>query len=171
MSRQLRGHHLMCALGFRGHGYSPAFAANMADILAALDRAPETPVQVVDVPDGICAAFPADQPGHCLEADVVERDRRVIARVGLNVGDVLTWRELRRRLGAAFSPADLDGLCTTCRWLPLGFCREGLAALQSTSAVDAGKREMPGASAAGGPLSAAGAPDATGAATPRGAPR
>jgi len=130
MPAEIRGHHLLCALGFRGFGYSAAFAANMASILSRLDAAPETLVRVVDGPEGICAAFPADQPGHCLDENVVARDRRVIAGVGLQVGDVRAWGDLRRRLGEAFAPQDLDDLCATCPWLPLGYCQEGLRRLR-----------------------------------------
>lgn len=130
MPAEIRGHHLLCALGFRGFGYSPAFAANMAAILGRLDAAPATPVRAVDGPDGICAGFPADQPGHCLQENVVVRDRRVIAGMGLRVGDVVPWGELRRRLGEAFAPEDLDALCVTCPWLPLGYCQEGLGRLR-----------------------------------------
>jgi hypothetical protein len=123
----LRGHHLVCAFGFRGHGYSPAFAENMGRILRALEAAPDTPVRVVDVPDGICAAFPPDQPPHCEEPQVVARDRAVARAVGLEPGGVLAWGELRHRVARSLGPADLPHLCATCPWLPLGYCAEGLA--------------------------------------------
>ena len=127
----IRAHHLLCALGFRGHGYSPGFAANMAAILARLDAAPHTRVTVVDAPDGICAAFPPDQPSHCLEERVQVRDRAVLATLGLVAGAVATWGDLRARLGAAFLPGDLERLCATCPWLPLGYCQEGLGRLRA----------------------------------------
>lgn len=124
----MRGHHLLCALGFRGLGYSAEFSANMAAVLSRLDRAADTPVTVIDTPDAICSAFPADQPGHCTTPQVIERDRRVIAGMGLKPGAVRSWAELRARLSGAFQPSDLDSLCATCPWLPLGYCAQGLAA-------------------------------------------
>jgi len=132
----MRGHHLLCALGFRGHGYSPAFSANMAGVLARLDANPDAVVAVTDSPDLICAAFPPEQPAHCREAQVVLRDRRVLAGIGLRPGDALPWGELRRRLGAAFAPDDLDTLCATCPWLPFGYCREGLGRLRAHASSD-----------------------------------
>ena len=134
MPEAMRGHHLMCALGFRGLGYSPEFAANMGAILRRLDAAPETPVTVTDGPDAICAAFPADHPAHCGEPNVALRDRRVIAGMGLQPGATRSWVELRARLGRAFVPRDLDTLCATCPWLPLGYCAQGLAAARAGEA-------------------------------------
>lgn len=129
--RDMRAHHLLCALGFRGHGYSEQFTRNMAEILAALDADPRAPVRVLDAPDAICAAFPSDQPAHCAEERVLTRDRRVLAALGLCAGHTASWGELRARVGRAFVPADLDRLCATCPWLGLGYCGEGLADLNA----------------------------------------
>lgn len=140
--QRLRGHHLLCALGFRGYGYSQAFAENMAGILGRLAAAPDTPVTLVDRPDDICAAFPADRPAHCLEPEVLQRDRRVIAALGLHPGEGGTWAELLERAARTFVPADLDRLCATCPWLPLGYCRQGLAA-HSASLIRGPGRSRP----------------------------
>jgi hypothetical protein len=127
---RLRPHHLLCSLGFRGLGYSPGFAANMAAILGTLRDAPETRVALVPEPDSICAAFPADQPCHCGEEAVAERDRQVLAALGMAPGESAAWWDLLRRAARAFAPPDLGVLCATCPWLPLGYCQEGLEALR-----------------------------------------
>ncbi len=129
----IRAHHLLCGLGFRGVGYSPEFAANMARILAALDTHPDAPVMVTDFPDAICAAFPPDQPGHCTDAKVFRRDQRVLAGIGLAAGSIQPWAELRRRVARAFAPGDLQDLCATCPWMPLGYCADGLAQLRDSN--------------------------------------
>ena len=134
MPREMRGHHLLCALGFRGLGYSPEFARNMAATLARLDAAPATPVTVTDTPDAICAAFPSDQPCHCHQAHVAIRDRRVIAGIGLRPGGTRPWGVLRAHLAGAFRPGDLDALCASCPWLPLGHCALGLGRLNAQAA-------------------------------------
>lgn len=141
----MRGHHLLCALGFRGHGYSQAFADHMASVLNRLDRTPDTVVVVVDAADAICSAFPSDQTSHCAENHVVARDRRVITALGLHPGDARSWRELRARVGRAFVPADLATLCATCPWLPLGYCQEGLDRLNAltTQTARAARTEHP----------------------------
>lgn len=50
----------------------------------------------------------------------------MLARIGVAAGSALPWAELRRRVAGAFAPDDLPALCATCRWLPLGYCAEGL---------------------------------------------
>ena len=129
----VRAHHLLCSLGFRGLGYSPAFAENMAAVLRAWDAAPESPVAVTEAPDVICAAFPPDQPGHCGDAEVIARDRRVLQAIGLPSGSVRSWADLRLRVRRAFAPGDLATLCATCPWLPLGHCADGLARLRHSA--------------------------------------
>ena len=34
MPVRLRGHHFLCILTYRGHGYTPSFVANMTEIVA-----------------------------------------------------------------------------------------------------------------------------------------
>ena len=125
----------MCALGFRGLGYSPEFARNMAAILAQLDAAPGTAVTVTAEPDAICAAFPTDQPRHCEQPHIGLRDRRVLAGIGLRAGETRSWGTLRAQLGRAFRPRDLDALCASCPWLPLGHCAQGLGRLNAHAAA------------------------------------
>lgn len=140
----IRAHHLLCTLGFRGLGYSPACAANMAAVLRALDASPDVPVVVTDAPDDICAGFPADQPCHCLGPEVLARDRRVIVAIGVAAGAALPWGELRRRIARAFAPGDLTALCATCPWLPLGYCGEGLSRLRTRLGAERPEAEVRG---------------------------
>jgi hypothetical protein len=122
----MRAHHLLCTLGFAGLGYSRAFAANMAAIIATLDRHPETVIAVVDTPDGICAAFPPELPTHCRDTSVISRDRAVLGAMGLQAGSTPTWGQARQAVARAFAPDDLQQLCASCPWLPLGHCAAGL---------------------------------------------
>jgi len=50
---RLRAHHLLCILTFAGKGYSPAFVANMAGVVARIGAG--EPIEVVAGPDDICA--------------------------------------------------------------------------------------------------------------------
>lgn len=122
----IRGHHLLCALGFRGTGYSPAFVENMAAILRRLDATPAAPVLLVDAPDAICAACPSSHADHCTEASPLQRDRAVLSSIGRASGDTAPWDEIRTEVVRAFDPGDLNLLCANCPWLPYGYCQEGL---------------------------------------------
>ncbi len=127
MSVKLRGHHLLCLLGFRGMGYSPEFAENMANVYEKLRADPSTEVEIVHGPDDLCACYPADQPYHCDAASVRERDDEALRRIGLNTGEKLLWRDVLGGLQSRMRPEDIPRMCATCRWLPYGVCEEGVA--------------------------------------------
>ena len=126
---RLRGHHLLCQAGYRGEGYSPEFVANMTAVLTHLGRNPETVVEVGDTKDVLCLGLGTVEPHHCEEKTVVARDREVLRRLDLQAGDRLTWSTVLNRVSKTFHPQDLTTLCSTCPWLPLGYCQEGLAEL------------------------------------------
>ncbi|MDF0673337.1 MAG: DUF1284 domain-containing protein [Nitrospira sp.] len=136
---RLRGHTLLCLQGFRGEGYSPGFVANMAAIHQTLCHQPETTVQVVASPDAVCAACLHQQGssgctlnGEPSEADMIDQDRVVLGRLGLKAGDHLSWQEVLARISRSMSGGDLPSICGSCRWLPLGYCREGIDRLRSS---------------------------------------
>lgn len=133
----LRAHMALCLLGFRGSGYSAAFIEQMQTIQDRLRAAPETPVALIDAPDGICAACPnlAGARGCTLggpehEAHMHAHDGEVLRRLGLAPGTALPWSEVLARIGSSIRGDDLDAICTTCPWLPLGVCRESVDALR-----------------------------------------
>lgn len=137
----LRAHNLLCIQGFVGKGYSPAFVANMTQVVEGL--APGTEVTVVDAPDVLCAACPnlADEGctlhGPGTERAIVHQDRDVLARLGLAAGDTATWRDILHRIARSIEPDDLDDICGACPWLPLGTCKAGIASLRTRAAPDA----------------------------------
>lgn len=125
----------LCLLGFRGSGYSPGFVARMQAIQDALKAAPERRVALVDRPDRICDACPNLADGGCTlggpdhEAHMRDHDREVLRRLDLPAGVAQPWSEVLTRIGGRIRGADLDAICTTCPWLPLGVCRESVDAL------------------------------------------
>lgn len=132
----LRAHHLLCAQGFRGLGYSKAFAENFAAVLEGLRRRPQTLVQVVDRPDVLCGPCPHLSEERCqrgglgAESKVQETDRRILERLGLTAGDRLSWEALLHRIGSRLEPADLPAICGPCPWINLGHCTRGLSRLR-----------------------------------------
>ncbi len=127
---RLRGHHLLCLLGYRGMGYSAEYTENMTRLHSTLRMHPETQVELVAGPDDLCRHFPDDQPYHCEEQTVHERDTAVLERMGLKPGDRLPWRTLEDRLATAFIPGDIPRLCSTCPWLGYGVCEDGVRRLR-----------------------------------------
>lgn len=131
----LRGHTLLCLQGFRGEGYSPAFVDNMAAIHAALAANPDRLIRLHAEPDTVCAACPHLAAGCTLnglgsESEMARQDRDVLARLDLTAGAVVTWRDVLARIRRAISGDDLPSICGSCRWLPLGYCAEGLKRLR-----------------------------------------
>jgi hypothetical protein len=141
MAIRLRGHHLLCLLGYRGKGYSDGFCANMTNIYETLRAAPETPIELIEGPDDICEAFPSDQIPHCENESVYEKDQVILAMLGLAVGTRLRWSDVCERVRERMEPGDIASLCANCRWEPLGLCREGVGHIHREERL----RPLPGA--------------------------
>jgi len=127
---RIRAHNLLCIQGFVGKGYSPEFVANMKAIVGGLGAGTE--VTVLDEPDSLCAKCPNLKASGCTlhgegtERGIVAQDRDVLARLALSAGQTLPWGEILARIRAAVGPEDLDDICGSCPWLPLGHCKAGL---------------------------------------------
>lgn len=127
----LRAHHLLCAFGFRGLGYSDAFVANMRRIVDAF-FAGAARVQVTDRCDDICAACPHRSDGEChsrpgSEGRIRQKDRRALETLGLEVNQVRPAGALARLVAERIDGPALARICGRCRWLPRGYCEEGLS--------------------------------------------
>lgn len=131
LSIRLRGHHLLCLLGFRGMGYSEAYAKHMGTIQDQLRQYPATEVTLCEGADDLCAHFPDDQPYHCDNAAIRQQDRRVLEQLGLRTGETLRWEEVERRVSRNVQSHHLDDLCTGCQWLPYGVCKDGVLRIQN----------------------------------------
>jgi hypothetical protein len=137
----IRAHSLLCLQGFRGRGYSDEFIREMSAIHAALAADPDTPVRVLATPDRLCAACPNLKAGGCTlggpdhEAHMRAQDQDVLHRLWLAPGDVVPWHEVLRRIARSVRGDHLPAICTTCPWLSLGWCAEGIEALRAPAAV------------------------------------
>ena len=134
---RLRAHTLLCLQGFRGEGYSPAFVENMAVIHGTLSASPESLVEVLDSTDAVCGACPHRDPSGCMlngersEEEMIEQDHEVLRRLGLKIGGRLRWHDILARIQTSVTGDDLPSICGGCRWLPLGYCREGINRLHN----------------------------------------
>ncbi|TVY10877.1 DUF1284 domain-containing protein [Paenibacillus cremeus] len=130
MEIRLRGHHLLCLLGFRGMGYSAAFSANMTRVYNELRESPETTIALVQGPDDLCTCFPADGQYHCENRSVAKHDEEVIRRLGLETGTRVPWSTVLERVRAAIAPEDINVLCVTCQWRSYGVCEAGVRTIR-----------------------------------------
>lgn len=134
----LRAHNLLCIQGFVGKGYSPEFVANMKRIVGGLGG--RTEVTVVAEPDSLCSACPNLKTSGCTlhgegtEKGIVKQDKDVLQRLGLKANETVTWGEILDRIRMSVAPDDLDEICGTCPWLPLGHCKAGLSRLRAAPA-------------------------------------
>ena len=142
MAIHLRPHHLLCMLTFIGKGYSPAFVANLEQVVRRLATGTET-IHIVAGPDDICApllgAFgePGNADCHCHRASVVERDRLATQAISALLDRslapgaqfLLTHADLDN-LRTAFAAGTIRQACTGCQWKPLcdGIAATGFAA-------------------------------------------
>ncbi|PWK15940.1 DUF1284 domain-containing protein [Tumebacillus permanentifrigoris] len=122
----LRGHHLLCLLGYRGMGYSDTYVDNMTGVYRTLLADPTTECEIVSGPDQLCQCFPADGEYHCEDRNVAERDALIVQRLGLQAGQVVSWAEILSRVAQSLQPDDLFQICSTCPWLSYGVCQEGI---------------------------------------------
>lgn len=137
----IRAHNLLCLLGYRGRGYNDDFVERMTDVHRSLEADPGTLVQVLVRPDRLCDACPHLRGDGCSlggrghEAHMRAQDLEVARRLGIEEGAVLPWGEILARVARSVRGTDLPAICTTCPWLGLGWCAEGV---ERTRAVRAG---------------------------------
>ena len=128
MTIRLRGHHLLCLLGYRGMGYSDDFCVNMTAIYETLRTQPHTEIEIITGPDDVCRAYPPDKAYHC-EGTVYGLDEAVLAKLGLHVNERGSWQSICDRVAGTMVPEDIRHLCATCPWEKYGVCAEGVGLL------------------------------------------
>lgn len=113
----MRPHHGMCLTFFEGKGYSSAFTAHTAVLLARLEG--EDPlIRIVSHTDEVCAACPNNEGGVCRTAEKVNRyDGAVLALCGLCDGAELRWSDFARLVRwHVLDAGKRDGICGDCEW-------------------------------------------------------
>ncbi|WP_242968513.1 DUF1284 domain-containing protein [Sulfobacillus sp. hq2] len=123
---RLRGHHILCLLGYRGMGYSEEYIVNMTAIHQTLRNEPQTRIILITGPDDLCDKFPTTQPYHCEDAEIFWRDQRVLDQLSLSLTKETTWDAIVDRIRQHMVSGDIDTLCATCSWRPYGVCAQGL---------------------------------------------
>ena len=128
----LRPHHVICAIGWQGHGYSHEFTRNMDRIVVQRLRAdPTTEVVFTAGADAICGPCPSRRGAGCeMQAKIDGLDARHAEALEIVPAQRMTWDEAQGR-ATRLEPDDLDRICSGCRWLEYGMCKAALARLRA----------------------------------------
>ncbi len=130
---RLRPHHFLCALGYRGKGYSDAFTANMSAIVIDRLRAPggeDVVIETTGATDDICTPCPKRRGRLCTNQQAIATlDRAHATALKLKPRERLTWGEALTRIRKNVPPGSLTTLCAGCQWLELGYCDSALERL------------------------------------------
>lgn len=121
MTVRLRPHHLLCMLTFSGHGYTPAFTANMRAIMDRLGKGEA--IVIVAGPDDICAPLLSEPAPHCHDEDVTARDQvaaqeaGALLAVAIRPGTRLALTPTQiRELRKGFAEGRIRTGCAGCQW-------------------------------------------------------
>lgn len=133
---RFRPHHFLCALGYRGKGYSETFTANMTAIVMDRLRAPggdEVLIETTGATDDICTPCPKRRGRLCTnQAAIATLDRAHAAALKLQPRERLTWGDAKRRILETVPPGSLSTLCAGCQWRDLGLCESALQDLHDS---------------------------------------
>ena len=130
----IRGHHLLCLLGFRGHGYSPVFVETMRQVREVFRSEPDASVVLVTGCDVICASCPHKIDDECRKSPdaasrIKTKDAAILRKLGYRANSRTTPQKAWKKVKDTFVPEDIAALCERCQWLELGYCVDGLAKL------------------------------------------
>ena len=128
---EIRAHHLLCLLGFRGLGYSQEFVEKMGKVAEELRLNPTFPITILAECDVICEPCPHNKGNKCRkkrnsESRVKKKDLEVLRRLGFEVGERMPVAKAWVRIREKVTAKDLTEICRRCEWLELGSCAEGL---------------------------------------------
>ncbi|QSZ27713.1 DUF1284 domain-containing protein [Aceticella autotrophica] len=130
----IRGHHFLCMLGFRGLGYDDVFIDNMYKIIRKLKNKQHMLIKAVDNVDNICAMCPNNMDGECrienYPGSVKERDRAVLKILGIKVGEAVRYRDVVNKIKENMTEERMTNICKDCEWFSLGYCIEGFRKLK-----------------------------------------
>ncbi len=132
---EIRAHHFLCILGFRGFGYSQEFIMKMGKVVEELSSDSTLPITFVAECDIICTSCPHNKENKCLkradsEWKVKNHDLEVLRRLGFEVGAQMSAGKAWARIKTRISVRDISEICRDCEWLKLGYCAEGLERLE-----------------------------------------
>lgn len=120
MPIKLRPHHFLCALCFQGKGYSIEFINNFFEILDKVQNGSD--IEVVDGIDDVCKCCPNKHVEDCCDAI----DKAYAKLLGIKMGDVFTWQEIKNLVAGKISITVFHKACNNCAWKKYSICEQAL---------------------------------------------
>lgn len=128
----LRFHHLLCFLGFRGLGYSNEFVENFRDVYQKVFEENQK-IKLIESPDDICKKCPRLVSSTCVSEQKVkefdEKLKRFLFKNGVCNFEMVQPAEIYRVI-KKLSICEFENICKSCEWFSLGYCKEGLLKLK-----------------------------------------
>lgn len=115
---ELRGHHLLCILGFQGYGYSEDFVLNMTRI-NELRKTDKTTIKLINRSDDICSACPNLKNDLCenemQNETIVKMDEEVLSEFDINkeYNAIDLFNEVILKFNTLKS---VENICNDCKW-------------------------------------------------------
>jgi hypothetical protein len=127
MEISFRPHHFLCALCFKGSGYSPAFVANFHVIMDILhsSQGDNTKINVVAHTDSICEPCPNRLGKTCTTEEKINLlDTAHAAVLDIHHQDSITWGEAKKRIAEKMTLEKFHQICAVCSWKQYGICED-----------------------------------------------
>ncbi|SNX54252.1 DUF1284 domain-containing protein [Thermoanaerobacterium sp. RBIITD] len=130
----IRGHHLLCILGFRGYGYDEYFVNNMNNIIKKLNNEQDMLIKLVDSVDNICEKCPNNIDGKCKnehhQGSIKEMDDSVLNILEIKPNTLMKYDDVLDKIKLLMTEEAMDDICCNCTWKGYGCCIEGLKNLR-----------------------------------------
>jgi len=126
-----RPHHFLCALCYKGNGYSPAFVANFDMIMKVLraTNGDQVSINIVKETDSICEPCPNRAGSRCQTEDKIRvLDHAHAAALNWKPETRISWGEAKTRIAEQLTLDKFHVICSTCSWKKYGICEGVLKA-------------------------------------------
>ena len=118
MKIKLRGHHLLCLLGFQGYGYSEDFVSNMTHINEKR-KSKDCIITLINEADDICSSCPNLKGNFCENEKqneiIVKMDDEILSH--FNSKKEYNSVELFKEVSLKFNTLkSVENVCNNCKW-------------------------------------------------------
>lgn len=122
---ELRAHHLMCILGYKGYNYSGKTKNQWGAFLADAKKDSFLKIKIVNGYDSLCAKCPAtEQVSRCKDKVVNKIDKKVMKLLHIKNGQEFFFLDLIEKLQNVMTPQKHQKICGECSWRTLGLCKD-----------------------------------------------